>query len=284
MCTAYFRPSTALMILIVCGSMTTTAVGQPQGEVERLTSMDERENLVVAPYIGMAIDSFAAGDINAYLNQDESGEIKERATAGFEFAYRLVGDTADPARRKGRQLWIYGRTTHGVRSADVDCRETPDISICEPFSLQLQDPTERGLYLLRNASSLEGHAGLRWEFADIQPRGEHSARAYLNAQLGFVAVTDGPDDIADVHHISLGAVVARGLYQHSFFEVGYGRNDLILENRTGRYKLNARVVRKWSSTSMGSVFAHITVDVDADNGSDSIQTYLGLAFQLRGGT
>ncbi len=277
------RSKTAVVLVAGCLSMSSHALAQPVAPSEASPAMaDERDNLIVTPYVGIAIDSFAAGDINAYLNQDESGEIKERATAGFEFSYRLIGNPADSTFRNGRQFWIYGRTTHGVRSADVDCRESPQISVCEPFALELQNPTERGLYLLRNASSLEGHAGLRWEFAEIQPTRTHAARAYLNAQLGFVAVTDGPDDVADIHHVSLGAMISNGLYERSFFEVGYGRNDLILENRTGRFKLNARVVRKWTKSSAGSVFAHIAVDVDAGSGSDSIQTYLGVAFALPG--
>src|SRR5690606_5859083 len=126
---------TALIVMIGCIQTAPAVFGQPNDVPAPIT--DERDNLVVAPYVGIAIDSFAAGDINAYLNQDESGEIKERMTGGLEFAYRLIGIPNDNAVRNGRQFWIYGRTTHGVRSADVDCRENPDISICEPFSLEL---------------------------------------------------------------------------------------------------------------------------------------------------
>jgi hypothetical protein len=246
--------------------------------------VDDREDFAIAPYVGIAIDSFAAGDVSQYLNQGDSGNIEERATAGFEFAYRLWGDAAAADVRDG-QLWVYGRTTHGVRSADVDCRATPDIPVCRQFSLELQDPTTRGLYLLRNASSLEGMAGLRWEFRQIRG-GKHAARAYVSGQLGFLSVSDGPDDVADVHQIAVGGVVTTGLYKNSYFEVGYGRNDLILENRSNRFKFNARVVRRWNKNdddALGHVFAHIAVDVDGSDGSDSIQTYLGVAFAIRGG-
>lgn len=66
----------------------------------------------------------------------------------------------------------------------------------------------------------------------------------------------------------------------SFLEIGYGSNDLILENPNQRYKLNARIERKWSGNQRARVFAHISADVDASNGSDSIQTYLGLYYML----
>lgn len=245
------------------------------------TMIDDRDDFSIAPYVGVAIDSFAAGDVSQYLNQGDSGNIEERATAGFEFAYRLYGDAVPEAGAKDGQLWVFGRTTHGVRSADVDCRATPDIPVCRQFSLELQDPATRGLYLLRNASSLEGMAGLRWEFKRIRD-GAHAARAYVSGQLGFLSVSDGPDDVADVHQIAIGGIVTAGKYKNSYFEIGYGRNDLILENRSNRFKFNARVVRRWGmdDVGIGHVFAHIVVDVDGSDGSDSIQTYLGLAFPI----
>lgn len=241
---------------------------------------DDRDNFFVTPYVGLGIDSFAAGNVNQYLNQGESGDIKQRFTAGFEFSYRLWGDPSKPDKK---QIWIYGRTTHGVRSTDVDCKATPDLPLCTPFSIELQDPAERGLFILRNASSLEGVAGIRWEFATLQADQDHSARAYISGQLGFVSVTDGPDDAADVHHIGLGAMITEGPYEGSFLEIGYGSNDLMFENPNQRYKMNARVVKKLKKLSDAStfgIFAQISVDVDASDGSDSIQTYLGLYYTL----
>lgn len=240
---------------------------------------DERDNFSVSPYVGLGIDSFAAGSVNQYLNQDESGDVKERFTAGIEFEYRLLKSAA-----KNSQWWIYGRTTHGVRSTDVDCRANPDNPLCTPFSTELMDPAERGLYILRNASSLEGIGGLRWEFATLNALEEGSARAYVNAQAGFVAVSDGPDDVAGVHHMALGAIITQGKYKGSFLEVGYGVNDLILENSDQRFKLNGRVVKKLGNKSRTGLFAHISVDVDGSDGSDSIQTYLGVYYSVGSGS
>jgi len=234
---------------------------------------DTRDTFIVRPYVGLGIDSFSAGDVSEYLNQGESGDIEERFTAGIEFSYRLMGDKSD-----SKQLWVWGRTTHGVRSTDVDCRASPDDPLCTPFSLELEDPTERGLYILRNSSTLEGIGGLRWEFAKLQVGSNAPARAFVSAQAGFVSVSDGPDDVAGIHHIGLGAIITEGKFERSYLEVGYGTNDLILENSNERFKLNARVAKKITGWMGG--FAHISVDVDGGDGSDSIQTYLGLYFTI----
>ncbi|MEM7503981.1 MAG: hypothetical protein AAF417_18205 [Pseudomonadota bacterium] len=242
-------------------------------------SGDERENFFVRPFVGLGIDSFAAGNVSQYLNQGESGDIEERFTAGIEFSYRLKGKPSDE-----QQLWVWGRTTHGVRSTDVDCRENAMNPLCTPFSTELQDPTNRGLFILRNASSLEGIGGFRWEFKRLPLGGEggFGARAYVSTQFGFVAVADGPDDVAGIHHVGVGAMVTEGEYKRSYLELGYGTNDLILENQDERLKLNARVVKRLADWV--GAFAHITVDVDAGDGSDSIQTYLGLYFTIGGGS
>ncbi len=239
---------------------------------------DARDNFSVAPYVGIGIDSFAAGSVNQYLNPGESGDVKERFTAGIEFEYRLLKSA-----EKKSQWWVYGRTTHGVRSTDVDCRANPDNPLCTPFSAELMDPAERGLYILRNASSLEGIGGVRWEFATLNAGEQGSARAYVNGQLGFVAVSDGPDDVAGVHHLGLGAIITQGKYKGSFLEIGYGVNDLILENSDQRLKLNGRVIKKLGSKSRTGLFAHISVDVDGSDGSDSIQTYLGVYYSVGSG-
>lgn len=239
---------------------------------------DTRGNFTVYPYVGLGIDSFAAGSIKDYLNQGESGDIEERLTAGFEFSYRLSGNKTNS---DGRQLWIYGRTTHGVRSADVDCRANMDNPLCTPFSQQLQDPSERGLYVLRNSSSLEGIIGLRWEFRPLQRgTGDSPARMYVGGQLGFVSVADGPDDVADVHHIAIGATISDGNYENSFLEIGYGVNDLFIDNDSSRFKINARVTKRFSEKRDWGAFAHIAVDVDASDGSDSVQTYIGLFYRV----
>lgn len=233
---------------------------------------DNRDNFQVDAFVGLGIDSFAANDVNDYLNPDELGDSRERATAGFEFSYRLRGD-AD----QNHQVWMYGRTIHGVRSTDIDCKASNKLSVCEGFHKNLTSPDERGLYVLRNASSLEAMIGLRWEFAQLQ----HGSMAYINGQLGFVAVTDDDDDVSDVSHIGIGGTLTNGPYRGSFIEFGVGRNDLLNESSYGRYKVNARVVKRLQNTGViEGFFAHIATDLDYGDGPDSVQTYLGLLFKV----
>ncbi len=235
-------------------------------------SDDGRENFLIDAFVGLGVDSFAATDVNEYLNPDELGDTKERLTAGFEFSYRLKGEKGN-----SNQLWVYGRTIHGVRSTDIDCKENSKLSICEDFSTELSNPTERGLYVLRNASSLEALIGLRWEFGSPQ----NAARTYINGQLGFVAVTDDDDDVADVSHLGIGGTLTNGDYQGSFLELGYGRNDLLTEQKYKRVKINARVVKRFKGKGIiEGLFAQISTDVDFGDGVDSVQTYLGLLFKL----
>lgn len=54
---------------------------------------DAGENFQADAFVGLGIDSFAVNDVNDYLNPDVLGDSREHATAGFEFSYRLRGDT-----------------------------------------------------------------------------------------------------------------------------------------------------------------------------------------------
>lgn len=234
---------------------------------ERLTETDDR--LEVYPFIGQAIDNFASGNVNDYLNPGDSGEIKTRETAGIAFQYPLVESS-----ESGRQLWVYGQTTHGVRSADVDCKANPQNPLCTEFQNDINQ-RERALYILRKASSLEAMLGLRYEFYRLNPE----ASLYFSVQRGFVTVDDDDDDAADIDQYALGARITRGRYRNSYLEVGKGRNDLFANNPTGRVKVNARIVVKPKFMGKwGLFFAHIAVDADGHDGADSVQTYLGIAF------
>src|SRR5215813_6390405 len=165
-------------------SATVTPAGQSGSSED-----DERENFEANGYIGVGVDSFAAGDIKKVLNHVNSSGQKERLVGGFNFAYRLFGDPNGNGawKNKNQQLWIYGGTTHGVRSADIDCRVNSDI--CKDVFDVTAIP-QRFFYVLRNASSLEGFMGVRWEFAQLNKGGDFSARAYLKAQGGFLTVTN----------------------------------------------------------------------------------------------
>jgi hypothetical protein len=244
---------------------------------ESTPSHDERENLEASAYIGISIDSFAASELNQYINPDVSTKLKERAVAGFDFGYRLLGDPATP---KAHQLWLYGETIHGMRSADVDCSANPSVPVCAGNV----KPDADFLYLLRGASSLEALAGLRWEFAALNAQSTHPARAYLNAQFGFVSVAGAGQDVSGLHHLGLGVVAVNGRFSGSHLEAGHGKSDFFSQRRNNRVKIDGYLTWKpgwqWMQSLGLRPFAQMTVDTDAGPHADSIQTYLGLNFDV----
>lgn len=245
---------------------------------------DERENMDIHAFVGSAIDNFAADDVTRYLNPDASGDVQtfERLVAGIDFSYRLVGK-----QEKDRQLWIYGGTIHGVRSTEIDCQENSNLAVCQDFFEEGQDPTERFLFIARNASSLEAHFGVRAELLRLQSRRDHSASFFVSGQYGFVTVSGAGDDVKDLYHYGLGVIATEGPFRGSYFEVGHGGSDLFLDNPDNRWKFIGQV--NWWPEFFGggrvsSFFARILVDADLKEGSDSVQSYFGMRFTLFGRT
>lgn len=248
-------------------------------------------------YLGLVIDSFAAQDLRQYLNPEESGKvISERSIFGTYFSYRLGGNSAikaptsksEPtdARRFQRvnQLWIYGNTLHGVRSADVNCTETPELPTCKS---ELGEFTgnipEASLYMLRNATSLEGHVGIRYEFLGLQQHSDTPANLYVTAKLGFLNVAGVGGDLVNLSTIGLGAVATKGDFMNSHLELGVGRSDLYFRNPSRRFKVDGHLQRKLPSV-LGkrgmSLFVRMLVDSDLGPGADSVQSYVGVLFDL----
>jgi len=173
-------------------------------------------------YLGVAVDTFAAGDTRRYLNPGDSAGKDERFVGGFDFGFRLWGKQQEGTKKQDaeskpkyytRQLWIYGETVHGVRSAEIDCKAHSDFPTCKdlltPNDLTT-NPAGHLIYLLRNASSLEGFMGLRYEFLPIHKDGDSSAILYAKAQAGFLKVSGSPDSAADLHHVGLGILSTKG--------------------------------------------------------------------------
>lgn len=261
--------------LLVAGSLTCAA-----GELPK--SFDERDDFEASAFLGVSIDTFAAPDLNRYFNPEVSGKLKERAVGGIDFAYRLLGDPATP---EGHQLWLYGETVHGMRSADVDCAANPGVPVCKgALQSEIAGPAGSFVHLLRNAASLEAFTGLRWEFASLQARGNHAARAYLSAQMGFVTAAGSGGGALGVHHLGLGLTAVKGRYRDSRFEVGYGRSDFFRERRNNRLKADGYLTWqpgwKWAASLGLRPFVQMTVDTDYGPRADNIQTYLGFNFDL----
>ena len=256
---------------------------------------DERENIQLTIHAGMTIDNFAADEHKTYLNFDESNKTNGRSTFGFDIKYRLLGVGDKPLTKSpntffnGRfnpQLWVYGNTLHGIRSTEIDCDAHPDLSVCSNKLPTTSNPDDN-MFILRNATSLEGHAGLRFEAFTLQPNSESPANLYVNGQLGFLSISDSGGDVVDMHHAGLGAVIIGGKFKHSFLEAGYGRTDLFSRNKRKRIKVIAKAVwrpivaiNEWKLPGEPAIFAKIVADTDFSSGSDSIQTYLGVSFSL----
>ena len=238
---------------------------------------DDRNSTVTA-YVGSVFDNFIASEQHTYLNKNlagVSGSTDERWLAGFNVDWRVLGSQGQP-----RQLWFYMETLHGVRSADVDC-SSPDVNtrpvVCTGPDT---DPTKLGAqarYILKNASSFEAFAGFRLEFA--KPQKETSI--YIKGQLGMMALAKNPGDAVDNHFIGMGLGVTAGRFSGSHFDAGWGRTDLYGKKRLDRWKYDGYLeIEVIKNHDWFRPFAQVTADTDFGGGADSIQTYLGINFDV----
>jgi hypothetical protein len=235
-------------------------------------AQDARNDFEVTVYFGLGIDTFSAAEQRLYLNPDSSSVKQERAVGGFNFSYRLFGKP---------QLWLYGESMHGMRSAEVDCGANAGFFLCQR-NLQGKDPAADLLFMIRNASSLEGHVGLRFEFLTVNKNGSDPANLYFKAEAGFLDVAGAPGSAMAAHELALGLIATNGFFQGSYVEGGWGRSDIFVTNRHRRKKMDAFLT--WPLAGPVRAFAQIVVDTDLGRGSDTIQSYVGLEFDLRRGS
>lgn len=243
---------------------------------------EERADFEASAYLGLSVDTFTAQQQRniLYGNPQDNGTKRERIIGGFDFAYRLL------RRNSGRDLWVYGQTLHGVRSAEVDCtnqaNRPPVCDLPENVFNNVQNPTEQLVYLLRNASSLEAQVGLRYEFATLNGSGENPAKLYLNAQAGFLSIAQSGGDVFDDHRIGIGARSVAGSFKDSHLEVGYGRNDVFLLNRRRRAVIDGYLeFGKSAMRNRGfAPFVQMLVNSDGGPGADSVQSFIGINFDL----
>ncbi len=252
---------------------------------------DARGVFAASAYTGVAVDTFAAQELTKYLNPGDSGLIKNRGIFGVDFAYRAFGDenrkvASGVKNVRLNNLWIYGQTLHGVRSADVDCQNNGSKSSVVPLCKDTLagftgNLPQQAVYMLRNATSVEGAAGLRWEFLGLQQQSSSPASLYVKAQAGFLNVAGVGGDVVDAHHIGIGAIATKGDYQNSYLEFGFGRTDLFLVNKRRRFKIDGYLERDVKGTNGAmSFFLQMHVDSDMGRGSDSVQTFFGVNVDL----
>jgi hypothetical protein len=259
-----------------------------------LPAQDTREKFEANAYFGVSVDSFAAGELNRYINPDQAGKVRERAIGGVSFAFRLLGDPkteGEPQDKlpspwiKRTKLFVFGETLHGARSAGVDCTadqpatETSSAGYCVQF-----DPSKpnRTLALIRNSTSLEAFTGLRWELKQMT-----QSALYVKGQVGFLTVAGVGGDVVDFHHLALGIISTAGNFKGSYLEAGIGKTDLFPTHRSPRLKIDGYLqfplLGKWADAHGISGFAQMTVDSNwSRGGADSIQSYFGINFDLKG--
>jgi hypothetical protein len=244
---------------------------------------DCREDFEASFYLGFAIDTFAASETREYANPDDAGGVSERGIGGFDFAYRL----GQFGNSRSTQLWVFGERCMecAVRMSIVPSLRTKTFSFATIRSVSPSPPADELLRIIRNATTLEGFAGARLEFLTLNKGGQNPANVYLKGQAGFLKVADRPGDAVDMHHVGVGAIVTKGHFQSSYLEFGIGRTDLFVDpnDRTAHKWNRKKIDGALSAKITGPVrfFAQMVVDSDFGPGSDCIQTYIGLEFDLR---
>lgn len=243
-------------------------------------------------YIGTVMDTFAGSQVQKFVNPDASGGIQWRGTAGTDFSYRLWGKhRPDESRRFANNLWLYGETVYGARSAQFDCAKNPTFLNCQDTPTSPPPPNEF-FFILRNAATLEGFAGFQWEFLSLRPSGKSvSANLYVKSQAGFLTVSlpssnststtpsTTPSNFAQVHHIAVGGVITNGEFQDSYFEIGHGRTDLFGPSSRRRWKVDSFLT--FPVDAGINFYIQLFADTDFGNASDSVQTYFGFDFDLK---
>lgn len=171
-------------------------------------------------------------------------------------------------------------TGHAARK--LIARTPPDSAPC-----QTTDggnlPTGKSLFILRNARSLEGNLGIRFEFLPLQQsqNGGHPAIFYLKSEMGFLSVANGGSDIIDqFKYLALGITATSGRFKSSYVEFGLGKTELFLGDfSTKRKKIDAQLSFDLPDAKI-KPFLQMYVDSDFGRGSDSIQTYIGIDFDI----
>jgi len=252
---------------------------------------DERTPFTVSGYFGMAIDNFAPNAVGGYTDVEPGGR-KAQFAGGADFEFRVAGTS-----KSKRQLWLFGETVHGVRSADVDCKAEDKPPVCG--QLAAVDPRAALQFVIDHATSLEAFAGARYEFMTLQAGEDTPAKLYLVARLG-VQMLSGDATVKTLNlqvnrayeafHFGTGLLMPKGLFEGSYIEVGWGRTDLFSHDALSPWRrvkvdayLSIPLTRDKENKRIPHAFMQLYSDFDPTHRtSDSIQTFYGLEFDLVG--
>lgn len=269
---------------------------------------DQRDGFSATFYVGGGFDNFAPAEVQqgpvgraddkaapAYGQPAAGGTSSMHSNAGVDFEFRI----GNP--RSSFQFWIAGETVHTVQSADLDCTTDDGARppICDPIADQLrragQNPAESFLYALEHATALEAFLAPRFEFLTFQEDSESPAKLYATFRVGVNMLHDDAHDAFDAYHAGIGVMSIGGPFEGSYLEAGWGRSDLFFtpegQTRWRRLKFDGLLsfpimqaftdkARFWRKAP--HAFIQLFADFDPTNrSSDSVQTFIGLDFDIR---
>lgn len=249
------------------------------GACEEEAEVDESP-FSASVFFGGVVDTFAPDKVGNYQNPSAGGQ-KTQEIFGVDFDYRALGRSDSRL-----QFWINGETSHGVRSADIDCNP-PDPTDIPPVCGKDLKPTDfpgRARYILEHATSLEAYVSPRLEFHTLQGGTDSSANLYVTSRIGFLSLEDAPDVFTSIH-FALGLLANEGNYAGSYIEAGWGKNELFTK-RWNRLKvdglLSFSLERIPGIGNLGRFFVQMVIDNDLkDEGPDSVRTYFGFDVDLK---
>jgi hypothetical protein len=249
------------------------------GACEEESEVDESP-FSASVFFGGVVDTFAPDKVGNYQNPS-AGNRKTQEIFGVDFDYRALGRSDSRL-----QFWINGETSHGMRTADIDCNP-PDPKDIPPVcgkDLKPTDFPDRARYILEHATSLEAYVSPRLEFHTLQGGTDSSANLYVTSRIGFLSLEDAPNVFASIH-FALGLLANEGNYAGSYIEAGWGKNELFTK-RWNRLKvdglLSFSLERIPGIGNLGRFFVQMVIDNDLkDEGPDSIRTYFGFDVDLK---
>jgi hypothetical protein len=246
---------------------------------------DGRSALEASGYLGSVFDNFAPNVVGAYENADAASGTKSRWMAGVEAQYRLLGKPSDTV-----QLWLSTKTLHGVRTADVNCQETPSVAVCNSSATT----SDKFLYILQHASTMEAHVDPRLELLTLQAGSDVPAKFYVGARFGFLDL-EGAPKVFNSDSVGVGLLAPSGVFKGSMAQVGWGRSEQFQSNSSwNRLKFDGMLafdvlpsltdqLQFWKQLG-GALRVFIAISVDRNPGGpgpDSVQSYVGIDFDLR---
>ena len=252
--------------------------GGRDGTCDALEESDESP-FDASVFLGEVIDNFAPDKVGGYVNPEAGSKQKWQFIAGFDFDYRVYGKADSPVR-----VWIQGETMHGVRTADVDCNPKSDGTEVPPVCPKSTANTAQKVrFILENATSVEAFVSPRVEFFKLQRDSDSSAWLYTTANIGYIALKDAPK-VFRTMHLGLGLLADEGNFAGSFFEIGWGKNELFATT-WNRLKVDGLLSFSLERLPLvrdnGRLFVEMTVDNDLHDGPDSIRTFFGVDIDLK---